>query len=429
MNLKTEKLKNLKTFFLVFSFFSFLVFWFFGDWLLAEDRKVYIGVFREGAPRDMNYIYQFAQQAGKKPAMIMWYQDWAQEFPKEAAMNVINYGAVPHIVWEPWYWGDREKVKLKDIIAGKWDNYIRSWAIAIKDFGHPVFLRPMHEFNIDGYPWGIVHNEKNPEVIIKAFRHIVEIFKREGANNVKFVWAPMNYSYPDEPWNDWTKAYPGDDYVDWIGFDGYNWGTTQSWSQWTAFKYMFRDQARLARKLWPTKPIMIAEFGCAEQGGDKAAWIKEIPGYLKTSMRHIDAIIWFDIKKETDWRINSSEKSLAAFRQIMKDPIFSSSGQALASLTMSVEVAKKKIAQAFRTTKPLRIDGKLNDWQKTSPVVMKDASFFKEGSTWGGPLDLSGKVYLMWDEKFLYLAAEITDKIPLVNKKQRQDLIFGMVMR
>src|SRR3989338_1550290 len=111
----------------------------------AEAREVYVGIFREGAPRNMNVINQFVQQAGKKPAMIMWYQDWAQEFPREGALNVVNYGAIPQIVWEPWYWNDHGEVKLKDIIAGKWDGYIRSWAKEIKDFGQPVFLRFAHD--------------------------------------------------------------------------------------------------------------------------------------------------------------------------------------------------------------------------------------------------------------------------------------------
>jgi len=373
----------------------------------------------------MNFIHQFEQQAGKKPSMVMWYQDWAQEFPKADAMSVINYGAVPHIVWEPWYWSDHSKVSLKDIIAGKWDNYILTWAKAVREFEHPVFLRVGHEFNIDGYPWGVVHNDKDPGIYIKAFRHIVDIFKKEKANNAKWVWAPMNYSFPDESWNDWEKAYPGNDYVDWIGFDGYNWGTTQRWSDWQAFKYLFRDQTRKARRLWPKKPIMIAEFAAAEQGGDKAAWIKEIPAYLKTSMRDIDAIVWFDLKKETDWRINSSEKALTAFRATMKDPIFSSSGEALAGFKVPPEREIKKVVAAARAVKPIKIDGKLNDWSNSTPITMKDISFFKEGLNWGGLADLSGKVYLMWDANNLYLAADVTDKIPLVNKKERQDIWNG----
>jgi len=391
---------------------------------LAWAREVYVGVFREGAPRNLGYITQFAQQAGKKPAQIMWYQDWAQAFPKEDAQKVIDYGAVPHIVWEPWYWSDNNKIKLKDITGGKWDSYISAWAKGVKEFAQPIFLRPAHEFNMEGYPWGIVNNDKNPDLYIKAFRHIVDIFKREGAKNAKFVWSPMNYSFPNEPWNNWEKAYPGSDYVDWIGFDGYNWGTTQSWSDWQAFKYLFRDQVRRARKLWPGKPIMIAEFAAAEQGGDKAAWIREIPDYLKTSMRGIDAITWFDLKKEADWRINSTERSLAAFKQIMKDPLFSSSGEALAKLSVPAEKKSKNVIQACKTD-GVKFDGSLAEWAKCQPLVMKESSYFKEGLAWGGPADLSGKVYIMYDKEYLYLAADITDKTPLVNKKERGDIWNG----
>ncbi|MBI5078579.1 hypothetical protein HZB08_00965 [Candidatus Saganbacteria bacterium] len=282
-----------------------------------------------------------------------------------------------------------------------------------------------HEFNIDGYPWGIVNNDKNPEIYIRAFRHVVDIFKKEKTLNVKWVWAPMNYSFPDEPWNDWTKAYPGDEYVDWVGFDGYNWGTTQSWSDWQVLKYLFRDQVRLARKLWPTKPVMIAEFASAEKGGNKAAWIREIPGYLKTSMRDIDAMVWFDLKKETDWRINSSGMALAAFREIMKYPIFDGSGEALAKLTVPAAREIKKVAVASKISREIKIDGDLNAFRSAVPIVMEDSSFYKEGLNWGGPADLSGKIYLMWDEKNLYLAAQVRDKNPLVNKKEKQDIWSG----
>ena len=396
-----------------------------GDNGQKADQKVFIGVFREGAPANINHVIKFQEQVGKKPAMIMWYQDWAQNFPWDACTNAVNYGAVPHIVWEPWYWSDHSKVQLQDIIDGKWDTYIRSWAQEIRNFRHTVFLRLAHEFNIEGYPWGIVNNQKDPELYIKAYRHVVDIFKKEKVNNVKWVWCFMNHSHPDESWNDWERAYPGDDYVDWIGIDGYNWGTTQDWSQWEAFKYLFRDQVRRSKKLWPDKPIMVAEFASAEKGGDKAAWIREIPGYLKTSMRDLDLIVWFDIRKEADWRVKSSKDSLAAFQEIMKDPLFSSSGEALAGLKVSPASKEKKKAFARRAPGRVLIDGKLSDWDKGSPVRMQDASFFKEGVEWAGKEDLSGNAYLMWDDENLYLAAVVNDDQPFMNSQTRQNIWNG----
>ena len=394
---------------------------------LSAKQEVYLGVFREGAPRNMNHIKKFVEQVGKKPATIIWYVDWQQSFPVTYAQNVIDYGAVPHIVWEAEYWSNSERVKINDIIAGKWDDYIRSWAKAIKAFNEPVFLRLGHEFNTQTYPWGVGRTGQDPAVFVKFYRRVVDIFKAEGVDNAKWVWCLNNYSNPDEAWNDWVDAYPGDKYVDWIGIDGYNWGSTQTWSGWETFKVLFRDQMRRAKKLWPTKPIMIAEFSSTEKGGDKATWIKELPGYLKSSMRDIDCLVWFDIKKEADWRIKSSNNSLAAFQTIIKDPIFKSSGPALAQhkvVAVAAEAKKKKV-YALKAPGTVKIDGQLSDWKKSAPLVMKDSSFFKEGAAWSGVADLSGSAYIMWDETNFYLAAEITDSMPLINRQTRRDIWNG----
>jgi beta-mannanase len=421
-------------------FFVFLICFEVGSWKLGfaaeamakaggetvlDNHKVFTGIFREGAPANMNYINKYVEEVGKKPAMIMWYQDWAQTFPKQDALKVINYGAVPHIVWEPWYWSDHSKVKLTDIIDGNWDSYIRSWAKEAKAFNKPIFIRLAHEFNIEGYPWGVVNQDKDHTVYIKAYRHVVDIFRNEQVSNVKWVWCFMNYSFPDEAWNDWTRAYPGDNYVDWVGIDGYNWGTTQSWSNWQVLKYLFRDQARMARKLWPNKPIMVAEFASADKGGDKAAWIRDIPAYLKSSMRDIDAIVWFDLKKETDWRIKSSPAALQAYREIMTDPMFSSSGEALAQYKLSHQRLAKRQIGVMQASGSVTIDGDLKEWGKCMPLAMTDRSFVKEGLNWGGPKDLSGLVYLMWDNTNLYIAANIDDVIPLVNKQRQQNIWNG----
>ncbi|HVN67281.1 MAG TPA: sugar-binding protein, partial [Candidatus Sulfotelmatobacter sp.] len=113
-----------------------------------------------------------------------------------------------------------------------------------------------------------------------------------------------------------------------------------------------------------------------------------------------------------------------AFKQIMQEPLFAGTAAQLAALTVSPEKTVKRTAVAVKTG-GVKIDGKLDDWSNALPIVMKDSSFFKEGLKWDGPADLSGDVYLMWDEQNLYLAAAVTDKIPLVNTKERQDIWNG----
>jgi len=83
---------------------------------------------------------------------------------------------------------------------------------------------------------------------------------------------------------------------------------------------VFRDiYPKLASK---NKPIMIGEMASAESGGDKAAWIDAIVPALKAKFPLIHGLIWFDVNKETDWRIRSTQSSEAAFRRLASDPYF-----------------------------------------------------------------------------------------------------------
>jgi len=393
----------------------------------SSSDGCYLGLFREGTPQNMAYIKSFEKTMAKKPAMVMWYQDYSFDFPSADCESVYKYGAVPHIVWEPWIWGDEKRIKLDNIINGDWDRYMEDWAKDAQAYKKTVFLRWGHEFNIEKYPWGIGNNGKDPKKYIKAFRHVHDIFRKAGATNVKWIWCLNNYPNPDENWNSWDLAYPGDEYIDWIGIDGYNWGTSQTWSGWQSFKEMFRNQVRELSKKYPGKPIMIPEFGSTEQGGNKANWVKEIPSALKVSMTQVKAIVLFDIKKESDWRVNSSKKSEEAYRSIFQDPYFLSSSEGLISLTTAktTAAAPKPAVAAKKLSKPIKIDGNFGPFSGVTPITMDSEIFLKEGAGWKGPKDLSAKIYLMWDNNFLYIYAKVTDNMPLVNSKTKGDIWNG----
>ena len=388
----------------------------------------YFGIFREGSPANISLVKKIEKNVGKNFTSIMWYQDWGCTFNPQVCDRVINRGAIPHIVWEPWLWKDKEKIKLDNIIAGEWDSYIKEWAVDIKNWGKPIFLRWGHEFNIEGYPWCVVNNGKDPEKYVKAYRHVVDIFKKEGTTNAKWIWCPMRESWPPEKWNNMEAAYPGDDYVDWIGIDGYNWGTTQSWSQWQTFKELFRDVARQLWRKHPTKPIMIAEFGSSEKGGNKAAWILDIPNDLK-KQSYIKALNVFEEKKEADWRLSADPKSLAAFKKILSDPYFASTPQGYFDAVLDTDTttaSTKKVIEAKQASRLPVIDGNLSDWADAEPIMLDQASQLQEGtSLWKGPKDLSGKVYVKWDDKNLYIAGDIVDNTPLINNKKKKNVWNG----
>ncbi|MBI4795197.1 MAG: hypothetical protein HY790_05055 [Deltaproteobacteria bacterium] len=93
---------------------------------------------------------------------------------------------------------------------------------------------------------------------------------------------------PQASWNRASNYYPGDDYVDLLGMDGYNWGTTQTmekngWqSRWRSFQEIFAPMYQELRSLSPHKPLLVFETASAMEGGDKAWWIKETMPLLRS---------------------------------------------------------------------------------------------------------------------------------------------------
>jgi beta-mannanase len=228
------------------------------------------------------------------------------------------------ITWEPWRYHDPSEAgrpenqpdfSLSAILDGKYDDYIRNWAIDLKNMPCQVFFRPMHEMNGNWYPWSGTVNGNRPEEYKRAWRHIRSIFREVRNERLAWVWSPYTHSVPDEAGNELSLYYPGDRDVDWLGLDGYNWGNSRSWSRWQSFLDIFEKGYECLAKLAPGKPLMIAETGCTEEGGDKGNWIAETWETLKDRFPRIKALIWFNINKECDWRVDSSPESANSFKK------------------------------------------------------------------------------------------------------------------
>ena len=229
---------------------------------------------------------------------------------------------VPMITWMPYGNGD----PLGEIVAGTHDAAITKQAQEAKALGVQILMRWGHEMNGNWYPWSGSSNggadagaAGGPAKYVAAYRHVHDIFVQVGATNVVWIWCINVADVPAEDWNHWTNYYPGDDYVDWVGLDAYNWGSSSSCCIWESFTDLvdspYQDYA--ARK-----PIMLPETASAEVGGDKGAWIAAMHQAIETQYTDIKGVVWFDINKETDWRIASSPGSLAAYKAMALDPYF-----------------------------------------------------------------------------------------------------------
>jgi hypothetical protein len=229
---------------------------------------------------------------------------WTQKYADVAAKR----GGTLLVTWMP------NGYSAPKIVSGDADTYLHKYAQGVKAYGKEVWLRPLHEANGDWYDWGIAKSGagNTSENLIEAYRHIVSIFRAEEVSNVKWVWTTNATNSGNATF---TDHYPGDDWVDMISIDGYNWGNAQSWSQWLSFDQVFSPAYAALAKI--DKPLFIPEFSSSEHGGDKAAWIKDMFAVIPQKFPRIFALMWFNQSKsaEADWALNTSDAAVTAWKE------------------------------------------------------------------------------------------------------------------
>lgn len=231
----------------------------------------------------------------------------------------VEGGRIPMVSWD--YLGAGT---LDAILNGSHDALIRSKARAVAQFGQPLFVRWGYEMNGSWMPWSGYQNGRSAAKFVDAWRRLHDIFASEGATNAVWVWAPNAQSNPNEPWNDFRNYYPGDEYVDWVGIDGYNFGTSEPWSRWESFAAIVRP---VYSAYADRKPIMIAEVGSTEQGGSKAEWLLAAKSAVENEFPSVAAFVYFNYDHGGyDWELTSSSSALQAFRALAADSSFNPTG-------------------------------------------------------------------------------------------------------
>lgn len=277
----------------------------------ATSSTLRFGVSTPQGPLVASEIAAVAQTVGEQPSIELWYEDFTQPLDPAKLAAVDARGATPLITWEPWKWGGGVKqpaYRSSRIAAGAYDAQLRSWGQSLAAWGKPVMLRYGHEMNGDWYPWADGVNGNRAGDYAAAWRHVHSVVTAQGATNVIWVWSP-NVPYPGS--TPLAQSHPGHAYVDVVALDGYNWGTSQSWSAWQTPEALFGAGLNELRMLAPGKDIVIAETASAEQGGSKADWNIALVAYL-AAQPDVTAFVWFDYLKETDWRIASTPASATA---------------------------------------------------------------------------------------------------------------------
>ena len=257
-----------------------------------------LGVFEPNEWETWAPVERFASAVGRNPGIVLLYSGWPEPWQAKFAAMAYAHGAEPFVQIEP------VGVTLNSIVAGRSDAYLRSYAASVRRYGHPVILSFGAEMNGSWYSWGSGHTR--PDVFVAAWRHVVSVFRRSGARNVRWLWTVNSTNATAAPLKRW---WPGNSYVNIVGIDGYYYRRADT------FESVFGTTITEVRRFTRT-PILISETATGPVAGpakiaDLFAGVREY---------HLLGLVWFDETQHhgiyhQDWRLEDSPAALGAFRK------------------------------------------------------------------------------------------------------------------
>jgi mannan endo-1,4-beta-mannosidase len=256
-----------------------------------------VGVYEPGTPGSWSQVAAFTDATGVKPRIVVYYSPWKDPFSASFAQTAWDHGAYVLVQLQP------NGVTLASIAAGGSDAYLRSYADAVVAFGHPVILSFGHEMNGTWYSWGYGHT--SPATFVAAWRHVVRVFRAEGAANVTWLWTVNSINGASSALSQW---WPGAAWVNWTGIDGYYFRATDTFD--SVFGSTIADI-----RTFSSAPMLIAETAVGTTT-DRESQIDGL--FAGVRAERLAGVVWFDAAQHSglyhqDWRLENDPSALAAF--------------------------------------------------------------------------------------------------------------------
>ena len=263
------------------------------DPMPAGHTKVFIG------QTSIDYVDDFARETGRDPLGGMWYAAAYDKAEIDARMDEIAAAVETHPGLEASLGlslgsvSTPEAPRTAAIAAGVYDDALAELATRLSALPTTVFLRIGYEFDLLGGQYGPA------ELYKAAYRHIVDVLRGHGVDNVVYVWhsagafwrgtdqsflgqAQGDYGMPVPAYDPQpiTAFYPGRVYVDAFGISYWEdtccFGRTSDGSR-ALYETRTRELLDQAKALG--LPIVIAESTPAnvgaDAGRDSVAWLDQ----------------------------------------------------------------------------------------------------------------------------------------------------------
>jgi Glycosyl hydrolase family 26 len=299
--------------------------------------RVALGAYVAGLPYFEAGAREFGaleRKLGTKIEILSGFVDWEYLLGNERDLALSAGGSRTLLYsWEPHCAPEEQGgcITLGEVARGEHDAYLLRVAASMKDFPYDLYVRPWGEMNAEWSAWQPNSGRNragSAAEFVAAWRHVRTLFREQGVHNLKFVFNPdasdfaTNIPVPE--------IWPGAEYVDVLGIDGYNWGDGSA-DSWTEFDAVFARMYEVLTALHPSAPVWICEVGSKEprkndgspkrtapvdREHSKAAWIEAMMN--STAFPRLTALVYFNVLKERDFRFESSPDSLRAMRRQLR---------------------------------------------------------------------------------------------------------------
>ncbi len=267
---------------------------------IVNGDQLLWGVYRPQAVRNRNLakVEELEKVIANKFSAVMDYIYFGDDVPVEGLRDAYIQGKIVEFTiqiatvmntdlngYTPFF----------EVLDGQRDGDIRKMATQFKEFAHPVLLRLNNEMNSDWVSYGGACTLNEPELYKLVWRHIYDIFKEEGVNNIIWIFNPNDRNFPPNEYNHFVNYYPGNEYVQIFGVTGYNTGTyyAEIGEEWREFEFIYDAIYQNCGAYFGDFPWMITEFSSSSIGGDKPQWIRNMFDVIH-KYENIKIAVWFD---------------------------------------------------------------------------------------------------------------------------------------
>jgi hypothetical protein len=275
----------------------------------------------EAGPLDA--VARQESELGRPLDIVHVYHSGVDDWPTPDELALTSDPSHPRLLmvnWKP-----ENGSSWADVAAGAQDPWIDTVAarIVARLGSTRFFLTLHHEPEQEVQADGSGYSESD---YVAMFRHVVLRLRADGVTGAVMVWNMMGFA----GWGDagyYDALYPGDDVVDWIGYDPY--------SHHAAPLSVFADRAgrmfpgfyTWATTAHPDKPLMLGEFGVDSALPSDRVSVFESFAAQARAMPAIKAYLYFDHVSDAttngnDWAYDDDPSVLAAAKDAFDDPYF-----------------------------------------------------------------------------------------------------------